>query len=128
MMKKKENKLILSPLPHTWIFDLDGSIVKHNGYKNGNDVLLPSVKEFFENDLPAGDFVIIVTSREEKCKKSVIKFLKNNKIRFNHIIFGLPYGERILINDKKPSNLITSYAINLKRDEFDISFEIDDTL
>ena len=28
-----EKKLILSTLPKTWIFDLDGTIVRHNGYK-----------------------------------------------------------------------------------------------
>jgi len=33
------------------------------------------------------------------------------------IIFGLPQGERILINDMKPSGLITAYAINKNRDE-----------
>ncbi len=27
------NKLILSTLGHVWILDLDGTIVKHNGYR-----------------------------------------------------------------------------------------------
>ncbi len=30
-------KLILSTLPKTWIFDLDGTLLRHNGYKlDGN--------------------------------------------------------------------------------------------
>ena len=37
----KINTLSLSKLPHTWILDLDGTIVKHNGYKlDGKDSLL----------------------------------------------------------------------------------------
>lgn len=39
--------LVLSALPHTWIFDIDGTICVHNGYKNGGDVLLNGVKKFF---------------------------------------------------------------------------------
>jgi len=40
-----------------------------------------------------------------------------NKIRYNFIIFDLPFGERILINDIKPKkNLKTAISINLKRD------------
>ena len=40
-----EKQLILSTLPKTWIFDLDGTILKHNGYKiDGEDTLLPGVK------------------------------------------------------------------------------------
>lgn len=121
-----KNKLILSPLAHTWIIDLDGSIVKHNGYSNGKDELLPSVKEFFDK-LPKDDYVLIVTSRKEEVKDITIKFLKENNIRFNKIIFNLPYGERILINDKKESGLTTSYAINLDRNSFDVTYEIDET-
>ena len=35
-----EEELILSTLPKTWIFDLDGTLVKHNGYKeDGIDIL-----------------------------------------------------------------------------------------
>lgn len=33
--------LKLSSLPKTWIFDLDGTILVHNGYKNGGDRILP---------------------------------------------------------------------------------------
>ena len=34
------------------------------------------------------------------------------------IIYELPYGERILINDQKPSGLKTSIAVNTERDVF----------
>ena len=44
-----KNKLVLSSLPHTWILDVDGTICVHNGYKNGGDVILDGVKDFFES-------------------------------------------------------------------------------
>ncbi len=122
------NKLELSNLGHTWIFDIDGTLVKHNGYKIvGHDTLLDGVAEFF-NSIPKDDYIILVTSRTDEQKESTIKFLKDNNIRFNNIIFNLPYGERILVNDKKPSGLEMSKAINLDRDDFDVSFKINDNL
>ena len=42
-----KDKMILSPLAHTWILDADGTICVHNGHKNGGDTLLPGVKDFF---------------------------------------------------------------------------------
>jgi len=108
--------LRLSNLPKTWLVDLDGTIVKHNGYKEGGDKLLEGVKDFFEN-ISEQDVVIILTSREAKYKDETIDFLKANKIRFDHIIFDLPYGEMALINDMKESGMLTAYAINEKRDE-----------
>ena len=34
-------ELVMSTLPKTWILDLDGTLVKHNGYKmDGEDSLL----------------------------------------------------------------------------------------
>jgi hypothetical protein len=100
--------------PKTWFIDLDGTLVVHNGYKNGGDVLLDGVKEFFEN-LPKEDFVIITTSRDVNFKIQTVDFLKKNNIRFNDIIFGLPTGERVLINDKKPDGTITSFSLNINR-------------
>ena len=58
-----EQKLILSTLPKTWIFDLDGTILKHNGYKlDGVDTLLEGAREYLDG-IPAGDKIIIFTSR-----------------------------------------------------------------
>ena len=113
------DKIVLSPLGHTWIFDIDGTLVKHNGYKiDGHDTLLPGVKDFFDKNVRVEDFVLLLTSRESKYLKSTKKFLKDNGIRFDSIVNGLPFGERILINEKKPSGLETCVAVNLCRDNF----------
>lgn len=115
---KMENKLVMSPLSKTWIFDIDGTIAKHNGYKiDGHDTLLEGAKEFMQN-IPETDMIVFVTSRTDEFKQQTLDFLSENNIRYNHIIFNAPYGERIIINDKKPSGLEMSVAINTNRDEF----------
>lgn len=44
-------------------------------------------------------------------------------MRYDGIIFGAPYGERILINDRKPSGLAMAIAVNAQRDRFmDLAF------
>lgn len=125
----EENNIKLSSLPKTWILDLDGTIVKHNGYKlDGFDSLLPGAKDFLKN-ISKDDILIFITSRKEKYKKETEDFLKKEKISFNHIIFDAPYGERILINDRKPSGLKTAIALNPKRNELiKVNFEIDKTI
>lgn len=111
------SNLILSALSHTWILDLDGTILKHNGYKiDGKDTFLPGAKAFLEK-IPQKDLIVILTSRKEQYRKQTEDFLKSNGVRYDHILFEIPYGERILINDKKPSGLITAIAINPNRDE-----------
>lgn len=121
-------KITLSPLGHTWIFDLDGTIVKHNGYKEGGDVLLPGAKQFIES-LPAGDMVIIVTARREEVRGQTERFLRENEIRYDHIIFEAPYGERIVVNDRKPSGLNMSVAVNIERDEaWELDYSVNNDL
>ena len=54
-----ENTLILSTLPKTWIFDLDGTLLKHNGYKlDGVDTVLDGVKEYLAH-IPEEDQILI---------------------------------------------------------------------
>ena len=107
---------MLSTLGHTWILDLDGTIVKHNGYKtDGEDSLLPGA-EVFLRSIPEKDMIIFITSRSDEYKEPTIRFLELHHIRFNHIIFNVPYGERILINDRKPSGLSMAVAVNCERD------------
>ena len=117
------NELTLSTLGHTWIFDLDGTIVKHNGYKiDGFDTFLPGAEEFLLN-IPAKDIIIFITARESKYRDITEEFLRTNNIRYDHIIFEAPNGERISINDCKPSGLKMCYAVNVNRDQaFDIKF------
>ena len=120
-----QSNLMLSSLAHTWIFDVDGTICIHNGYKNGEDVLLGGVKEFFSK-IPDDDMIILVTSRKSDEKLRLEKFMKANGLRYSHIIFDAPMGERILVNDDKPSGLKCAYAINKRRDEkLDVKFKID---
>jgi len=118
--------LTLSTLPKTWLFDVDGTIVKHNGHLHGGDELLEGVKEFFAK-ISAQDKIILMTAREKKYEKQLISFLEKSGIRYDQIIFDLPHGERILVNDKKNSELETAYAINKDRDvALKVSFKIQD--
>ena len=112
------NMHTVSPLGKTWIFDLDGTIVKHNGYKiDGHDTLLDGAKEFFDS-IPQSDMILIITARTEEYRRSTLDFLASAGIRYDQIIFGAPYGERIVINDKKPSGLKMSLAVDTERDVF----------
>jgi len=122
-------KIVVSPLPKTWFLDLDGTIVKHNGYKlDGHDTFLPGAEQFLKCIAPE-DMVVFVTSRTGECMEITERFLQEHGIRYDHIICGAPYGERILINDRKPSGLPMSIAVNTKRNEFtDIVFVRDETL
>lgn len=113
-----------SDLNKTWIFDLDGTLVKHNGYLNGEDVLLEGVKEFFSKNIKNEDYVLILTARKNEFKNKTENFLIQHNIKFNKIIFDLPYGERILFNDIKNSGLKTAYSFNLERNKGFLNIKI----
>lgn len=110
------NTIKLSSLSHTWIIDLDGTILKHNGHIEGGDRLLKGVRSLWKR-IPLTDMIILVSARDKTFKKQTKKFLDDNQIRYDHIIFGVPTGERLVINDIKPSGLKTAYAINVLRDD-----------
>ena len=118
-----------SPLAKKWILDIDGTIVKHNGYKiDGYDTLLEGVKEFF-SDLPEDDKVILLTARKGEYLDNLKEFLKCNNIRYDYLISDMPFGERILINDRKPSGLNTAYSVNKNRDyKFSIDYKINEEI
>ena len=123
------NKIVLSPLEHTWIIDLDGTVLLHNGYLiNGEDTFLDGAEDFLKQ-LPPNDMIVFMTARKSEYREMTENFLKTHGIRYDHIIFDVPYGERILINDRKKSGLAMSVAINRKRDEFEeLNITIDNNL
>lgn len=114
--KEHPDRLVLSTLPKTWIFDLDGTLVKHNGYKiDGQDTLLSGAREYIGN-IPPEDFILILTSRTDEYKEMTLDFLAQNGIRYDRIIFNAPVGERIIVNDRKPTGIDMAVAINVDRD------------
>lgn len=114
-----QEKLLLSTLPHTWILDIDGTLVKHNGYlTNEGDILLDGVVEFLAS-IPEKDMIILLTARSSEFRSQTEKFLLENNIRYDYIIFDAPVGERIVVNDNKPNGLVMAYAIERTRDKWD---------
>lgn len=117
---KNKKELNLSTLGKTWIFDLDGTLVKHNGYKvDGKDSLLPGAREYLEK-IPIRDTIILLTSRKMSYRDMTVRFLQENAIRYDAILFEMPMGERIVINDRKPSGIDMAVAINVNRDDFEM--------
>lgn len=111
-------KITVSALAKTWILDLDGTIVKHNGYKDdGADTFLDGAEEFLSG-IAKEDMIVFLTSRTDREKELTEAFLDAHHIRYDAVIYNAPYGERILINDRKPSGLRTAIAVNTQRDVF----------
>lgn len=112
--------LVMSTLPKTWVLDLDGTMVKHNGYiNNGKDTLLEGVFEYI-NSIPKEDYIIILTSRTDEFKDLTLSFLKEHGIRYDKILFNIPMGERIVVNDRKPSGIDMAFSVNVDRDVFSL--------
>lgn len=121
--------LTLSPLGKTWLVDIDGTILPHNGHLTGQDVLLPGVVKLWQSFGPA-DVVILMTGRAEKFRAATLGILEAAGLRWDQALFDLPTGERVLINDTKPSGLRTAHAVCVPRDAglSGVTFRIDETL
>ena len=101
--------------------------------KNLNNKLFESFcfniwDKFFEN-LPTSDKVILMTARKEEFIPALKKFLKENNIHYDYLLTDMPMGERILVNDRKPSGLNMAHAVNKNRDcAFDVTYKINEGL
>ncbi len=115
-----EKAMSLSTLPKTWVFDLDGTLLKHNGYKiDGYDTVLDGVPAYLRG-IPEEDKIIILTSRTEEYRQMTMDFLKAEGMRYDAILFNMPMGERIMVNDRKPSGLDMAVALNVDRNQFEL--------
>jgi len=121
--------LTISTLRHTWLIDIDGTVLEHNGHLKDGDSLLPGVREFWAN-IPQHDAIILLSARDERYREHTLAFMVTEGLRFDGALFGLPTGERVLINDRKNSGLPTAFAVNLPRNVGlgEIQFTMDGSL
>jgi hypothetical protein len=121
--------IVVSGLAHTWLIDVDGTVLAHNGHLKGRDTILPGVAAFWAK-IPPGDRIILMSARAEKDRRQTLGILDAAGLRYDQAIFGLPHGERILINDDKPGGLVTALAVPVARDVGlqDLSLTIDPSL
>mgnify|MGYP003139419776 CR=1 FL=1 len=124
----------METLNKTWFVDIDGTFLKHHSNFTLNDLVkekdshlketpIPNSINFLKN-IPKEDVIIITTARLSCHKKHTVKVLENLGIRYDHILFDITSGPRVVINDIKPPGVVgnkepitTAYAVNLIRDE-----------
>lgn len=84
---------------------------------DGMDTVLSGALEYLAA-IPAEDKIVILTSRTDEYRQMTLDFLAKNHIRYDAILFNMPMGERIVVNDRKPSGLDMAVALNMDRDCF----------
>ena len=82
--------------------------------------MLPKPRIFDLDGIPAEDKIVIFTSRSEEYRQQTLDFLREQGIRYDEILFEMPMGERIVVNDRKPSGLNMAVALNMDRDRFEL--------
>ena len=71
----------------------------------------------------------MLTARKEEYIEDLKKFLKETNLRYDYLLTDMPMGERILVNDRKPSGLDMAFAISKNRDEeLKINYKINGVL
>jgi quercetin dioxygenase-like cupin family protein len=108
--------------PKTIFCDIDGTLLEHHGdiiynYQKEPKLLpntLENIKQWEKNN-----YTIVLTTGRKECLREITENqLVKLGVIFDKLIMGLPNGDRILINDKKPNGIEnTAYAINLVRNK-----------
>jgi hypothetical protein len=117
-----DEKTKFDNLPKTIICDIDGCIFKHMGNLCNmhleESVLLNGVKEKFDEWDKKAYRIVLLTGRRESMREITEKQLRKNGLFWDVLVMGATRGERVLINDLKPSlDVPTASAVNLIRDE-----------
>jgi hypothetical protein len=73
--------------------------------------------------------VVITTARHESHRKVTLRQLERCGVKYDSIIFGLPHGKRIVVNDYAPSNPFKSAdSINIRRNSTDLKEMLEDSI
>ena len=101
--------------------DIDGTLIAHQDKPNYRikPVVLEGTVKKINHWIEEGHYIILCTARKSADRNKLEILLNKNKIKYNQLITGLPSGPRILINDRKPYNVLKpqSYNIDIDRNE-----------
>lgn len=112
----------------TIFIDLDGTLIFHNSGLdlNGKEIekVVPVNIDIFtklSKFQQSGGKVIVTTTRPANSNSSLISQIESFGFKPDQIIFGLTGGQRLLVNDIKPSapHIRTALSMNIARDSGD---------
>lgn len=90
--------------PKTIFCDIDGTLVKHahrfSDLKDTEPILLPGVREKFNQWDSQGHKIILCTARKESAREMTESHLRMLGLCWDQLIMGVTSGQRVLINDK----------------------------
>ena len=90
--------------PKTIFCDIDGTLVKHahrfSDLKDTEPILLPGVREKFNQWDSQGHKIILCTARKESAREMTELHLRMLGLCWDTLIMGVTSGQRVLINDK----------------------------
>lgn len=90
--------------PKTIFCDIDGTLVKHahrfSDLKDTEPILLPGVREKFNQWDSQGHKIILCTARKESSREMTESHLRTLGLCWDILIMGVTSGQRVLINDK----------------------------
>lgn len=115
----------------TIIQDLDGCVFRSYGSLNqcmehalDDDIMLPGVKEKFEEWFLNNYQIILFTGRPESWRQRTHDQIVKNGLWYDQLIMGVKHCPRYLINDARADGTPSAIAIELPKNEGLINVEI----
>ncbi len=111
----------MSTSPKTVFCDIDGTLLKHHGdiFANSDGAgaeVLPGVYDALKEWERRNYRIVLITGRKESQRKTTEEVLHSLHIPYDVLLMGLPNGDRVLINDRKPEGVrATAYAVSPAR-------------
>ena len=107
--------------PKTFIFDIDGTLVKHLGSLEAitfeGPEILPGVRKKLDEIYHNGGYILLITARPPSMENLTRQQLEKLGIIYNTLVMGVTHGCRYLVNDTKSDMNTTAVGITVERNK-----------